>query len=313
MADYKRKRVDYINRWPITELFESERIYQEKCDHYIKTYNLQPFTPIKMWYDTDKDYNIAISRLIECLEEMPNKPHHAFAYAFICFDSYSEIYVNTLTDKYHITDRLKKVAERIDHLASQNSKIDDMLYKLFSAIPMQSMIFLYNEMYKAFSANGKTYYRLTHDCGNIINPTRQALFDDIYQKYGYDPSPQNNTARKGSALLKKMMTENNISVNSHSYTITRLIRLHILLSGFLYSLRNRTMHGDSLSTTKSSKTNLRRYALNYYAFLSQYCFCILMLTDQSGIPNKADKYNEIAREMETNIENMKSLFGNNMG
>ena len=244
---------------------------------------------------------------------MPYKPHHAFSYAFICFDSYSEIYANTTNNEYNLTDRLKIVAQKIDQLASQNSTIDFMLSQLLSAIPMQGAIFIYNELYKHFPTNKQTYYRMIHDCGNIISSTRQALFDDIYLKYGYNPSPQNNTVRKGSALLKKMMIEKDISVNSHSYTITRLIRLHILLSGFLYSLRNRTMHGDSLSTTKSSKTNLKRYALNYYAFLSQYCICILMLTDQSGIPDKAAKYNEIAREMVTNIENMKSLFGNNMG
>ena len=65
MEDYKRKRVDYINQWPQSSLFDAELQYYQRCEAFVETNGVQPFLPLKMWYEADKDYNIALSRIIE--------------------------------------------------------------------------------------------------------------------------------------------------------------------------------------------------------------------------------------------------------
>lgn len=309
MNDYKRKRLDFINRWPDSDLFEAEKNYISRCDAFINENNIQPFMPMHMWYESDKEYNIALSRIIECLESMPYNPHHAFSQAFICFDLYSEKYISD-----NITERIKMVVERVFVLSQQHTNIDQMFSHLFSSFPMQVALFVYKSLFQDFSLSKKVYNRIINDSNNTINVTRKALLDDLYAKFGYDNNNYSNSIRKGAALIRKIFVEDTIVLCSNTYKINHQIRLHILLSGFLYSLRNCSMHGDSISTTKSSRTSPERYALNYYAFLCQYCICILMLIDKSSIlSDKNTTYNDLIKTMNNNTCNMKLLFGSHMG
>ena len=310
MEDYKRKRVDYINQWPQSSLFDAELQYYQRCEAFVETNGVQPFLPLKMWYEADKDYNIALSRIIESLESMPTKPHHAFSYAFICFDLYSEKIAPT---GKNITERIKYIIDRIDLLAQQNPDIDQLLKDLFSSIPMQSTLFMYKVLFEDLSSNDQVYKRVTKDYNGVDNANRKALLNSIYQKYGYDKTQFGSSIRKGSALLRKLLFQNSIILGNDTYTIDRIIRLHLLLSGFLYSLRNSSAHGDSISITKSSNTSPERYALNYYAFLSMYCICLLLLIDGSTAIDENTKYKELSTVMGNNISNMKKLFGSHMG
>lgn len=310
MGDYKRKRVDYINQWPQSSLFDAELQYHQRCEAFVETNGVQPFMPLKMWYDVDRDYNISLSRIIECLESMPTEPHHAFSYAFICFDLYSEKF--TPADK-SITERIKYIIDRIDLLVQQNSDIDQLLKDLFSSIPMQSALFLYKVLFEGHSSDNPVYKRVTKGYNGVDNANRKALIDSIYQKYGYDTMLFDTSIRAGAALLRKLFIQNSITLRNDTYTIDCSIRLHLLLSGFLYSLRNSSAHGDSITVTKSSKTSPERYALNYYAFLSMYCICSLLLIDGSTAIDKNTKYKELSAVMANNISNMKKLFGAHMG
>ena len=78
----------------------------------------------------------------------------------------------------------------------------------------------------------------------------------------------------------------------------------------IYSLRNDAIHGSSMSSTKSSKTDLVRYANNYYSFLSIYVLLMLLLIEGSFSDEKKKEtyYNELLIVTKNNIADYKSLF-----
>ena len=75
MADFKTKRIEYINNWPNIKRFEAELQYEEK---FRSINNGTPFIPFKMVVDNNEFYNKAVSFLIDAVESLGHKPNHSF-------------------------------------------------------------------------------------------------------------------------------------------------------------------------------------------------------------------------------------------
>ena len=88
--------------------------------------------------------------------------------------------------------------------------------------------------------------------------------------------------------------------------------MHLLFSGVLYSLRNDYMHGLAISSAKSSKTSLSRYALNYYCFLTASVITDLLLIYGDSTIDQEAKYSELKMNVIQNYQNMNILFGKYM-
>lgn len=98
-------------------------------------------------------------------------------------------------------------------------------------------------------------------------------------------------------------------VNNNNYYISLEDTLHILVSGFLYTLRNDIMHGSSISITKSSKTTLGTFAIDYYAYLLLYYLLVTLIINKFPTDYSNNDYCTLAKNIEENINLYKQLFG----
>jgi hypothetical protein len=69
-----------------------------------------------------------------------------------------------------------------------------------------------------------------------------------------------------------------------------------------------------MSSTKSSKTTPKRYAMNYYCYLATYTLLMLLLVNKSTMPeaNKNSKYAELKNITLSNVTDFGNLFGNHL-
>lgn len=304
MSDYEKKRIDYINNWPNVVPFEAEINYKKRCDQFIETNTRLPFSLVKLWEDNDDNYNRAISHFIDSLDVMPFHPNFAFSFVFSALDYYSKsVYSNS-----NITICFKTLAEDISDLADHYTDIKDLLESLFTVIPVSSTMYLYKCLCRLKPEN-KAYSRVTTNTDNRDNIARKNLVDSIYTKYGND-----TTNRNPALLYRKVFTINSISVNGTPFNITNSVRLHLLISGIIYSLRNDSLHGSSMSSTKSSQTTPKRYALNYYCYLATYTLLMIFLIKSSSMsgPDKIAKYAELKDITTKNVNDFRNLFGNHI-
>lgn len=127
--------------------------------------------------------------------------------------------------------------------------------------------------------------------------------------YGADYNRYANTIRKASLLYRYILKNNLILIAEKNYEIELKDRLHILVSGFLYTLRNDIMHGSSISITKSSKTTLGTYAIDYFGFLLIYYLLLFLVLNKFSSDYPEDVYDKLANNIEININLYKQLFG----
>ena len=304
MSDYVNKRIEYINNWPNVVPFEAEKNYVKRCNDFIDKYGRQPFSLMKLWVDMDDEYNRTISHFIDSIDVMPYHPNFAFTFAFSALDYYiKEVYSNSNT-----TICLKTLAEEIALLADQNSDVNSLLEDLFSVVPVSATMYLYKCLCN-LKPNNRAYSRLTLNCDNTENAYRKDIIDSVENKYGKD------TQNRNPALLyRKIFNTNVISVDGITKNITKSFRIHLLISGIIYSLRNDSFHGSSMSSTKSSQTTPKRYAMNYYCYIATYTLLMLVLIKNSSISNadKNTKYTELKDITISNANDFRNLFGNHI-
>lgn len=304
MSDYVNKRIEYINNWPNVVPFEAEKNYKKRCNEFIEKYGRQPFSLMKLWVDMDDEYNRTISHFIDSIDVMPYHPNFAFTFAFSALDYYiKEVYSNSNT-----TICLKTLAEEIALWADQNSDVNSLLEDLFSVVPVSATMYLYKCLCN-LKPNNRAYSRLTLNCDNTENAYRKDIIDSVETKYGKD------TQNRNPALLyRKIFNTNVISVDGITKNITKSFRIHLLISGIIYSLRNDSFHGSSMSSTKSSQTTPKRYAMNYYCYIATYTLLMLVLIKNSSISNadKNTKYAELKDITISNANDFRNLFGNHL-
>jgi hypothetical protein len=183
--------------------------------------------------------------------------------------------------------------------------------KLIVAIPVKACQYLYIRLTERTGDN-KAYQRVTTDVSGSSSPNsikRKEFVDAIEFKYGVDYTQYADSIRKASLLYRYILGNSSISVEHKTYSITTEDKLHILVSGFLYTLRNDIMHGSSISITKSSKTTLGTFAIDYFAYLLLYYLLIILIIDKFSSDYSSDVYDKLADNIEKNTDLYKQLFG----
>lgn len=69
------------------------------------------------------------------------------------------------------------------------------------------------------------------------------------------------------------------------------------------------MHGSSISITKSSKTTLGTFAIDYYAYLLLYYLLVTLIINKFPTDYSNNDYYTLAKNIEENINLYKQLFG----
>ncbi len=304
MSDYVNKRIDYINNWPNSKPFEAELNYEKRCKYFVEKNNRQPLSLIKLWVDTDDNYNRTISHFIDSLDVMPYRPNFAFSFVFSALDSYiKEVYFSSKTSVC-----LKKLVDEISLLINQNNDIKISLETLFKSVPVSATMYLYKCLCNLKPYN-KTYIRTITNCDNTENVYRKNIVDSIEIKYG-----KNTIDRNPALLYRKIFNFDSISIDGNPINITNDFRLHLLISGIIYSLRNDSFHGSSMASTKSSQTTPKRYAMNYYCYIATYTLLMTLLIKNSFMSDadKNFKYSELKDITLRNVNDFCDLFGNHL-
>ena len=304
MSDYVNKRIDYINNWPNVVPFEAEKNYEKRCNDFADQNGRHPLSLMKLWVDTDVTYNRAISHFIDSIDMMPYHPNFAFTFSFSALDCC----VKEICSNSNTTICLKTVSDEISILADQNNDVNSSLVALFSAIPVHATMYLYKCSCN-FKPHNKAYSRLTTNSDNTENAYRKNIIDAIELKYGKDI-----LNRKPALLYRKIFNSVDIVLNGATINITNSFRIHLLLSGIIYSLKNDSFHGASMLSTKSSQTTPKRYAMNYYCYIATYTLRMIILVKNSTMSDaeKGIKYGELKDITLRNVNDFCDLFGNHI-
>ena len=318
MSEYFKHRIDYINNWPNVTYFGAEEIYRKRCDELEKKGEIL-FLPIKMWVSADKGYNICISHLIDSLDMLPYYPNHGFLFAFVALD-------HLLGVKYirenNLTKKLKIFADYLYKLEQDYSSIKYIFQNLYQILPVQACILMANAIFnKTVRINAdnttrleesKAYKRVTQDNNGGICTYRKDIIDAITRKYSISDKLALETQRQVACLFKKIFISDDVQIDGIAVTDSEKLRQHLLLSGIIYSFRNMGAHGSSMAFSKSSLTDMKRYALNFFCFLSVYTVLVIGMIDLYYTDDKAEKYSELEKATIKNCNQMSGFFGHNL-
>lgn len=306
--DYKEKRIDYLNKWPNVEPFDIEKKYYGLV-HKIKKENGTIFVPFQLKKNNDVSYNKTISFMIEAVDQIEKYPNFSYEFVFKAYDCFMDLFYPSISQ---ITDKNKKLCDNEwKNILNSYSVLMKAFERLISVIPVKACQYLYIRLAERTGGN-KAYQRVTTDISggsSTYSIKRKDFIDAIEAKYGVDYSKYAESIRKGSLLYRYILKNNSISVDTKRFNITIEDKLHILVSGFLYTLRNDIMHGSSISITKSSKTTLGTFAIDYFAYLLLYYLLIMLIINKFSADYSVDVYDRLADNIEKNIYLFKQLFG----
>lgn len=307
-VDFKEKRIEYLNSWPKVDPFEIEKKYYDRVNN-IKFECGTIFVPFKLKKNNSIPYNKTISFIIEVLEQLERSPNLSYEFIFKAYDCLLKLYHTSICQ---ITDKNKMLCDNEwKNILDTELNLRRAFESLIAVIPVKACQYLYIRL-SDFTGENKAYQRVATDISGRLtfNSTkRKNIVDDIKAKYGVDYSNYGESIRKASLLYRYILKNDSVSININTYSITMEDKLHILVSGFLYTLRNEIMHGSSISITKSSKTTLGTYAIDYFAYLLLYYLLIILIINYFSSDYPDNVYDELAENIKGNISLYKQLFG----
>lgn len=249
--------------------------------------------------------------MIEALDQLNKYPNFSYEFLFKAYDCFLDKYYS-LND--NITDKNKKLCDNEwKNIIDSNVKLKSSFERLVSVIPVKACQYLYIRITNHMGEN-QPYKRISTGISggsSIASIKRKEIVDAIEGKYGIDYENYANTIRKASLLYRYILKNDMVNIDK-SYNITTDDRLNILVSGFLYTLRNDIMHGSSIAITKSSKTTLGTYAIDYYAFLLLYYLLIMLIINCFPNDYSTEIYDKLADNIIENVNIYVEMFGKNI-
>lgn len=264
---YKKKRIDYNNKWP------DEVIIFAGQQDFIKLLNEKGIRnilrPIQLPLIEDFQFQRLLSFKIDIYEQLPNRPDIAFDLAWRTFEAYSAYFAHiggwNTTKTWKI---LNKTSEDIlINQINRNTSLSDALVSLFNSVPLQATEFLVRRLFETTTASLKS--QQTQIIERVTDSLGQDLFNSFKNKYGA-LTPDNQ--RKAGMLLQLIISGIRVDINGKFYQLDKLQILKLLINGLLYTYRNERFHGDAFSPFKSSKTQIKTYAHSYYCLIAAYFF-----------------------------------------
>mgnify|MGYP003305392450 CR=1 FL=1 len=299
MKDFKTKRIEYVNNWPNSILFKWEQEYEERVKLLAKNTS---FIPMKMDVLDNEYYNRAISFLIDAIEVIDRRPQHSFSYIFTAYDLYSKSVCNK-----NITDRnVELIYTVFKDVITNNIELNNAFVECFKEIPQKTLQYLFGNLY-----NEQIRKRTIKDDQCRDDVSRTLLIDSITNKYSNDFTNYSTGIRPGSRLLYHIFNKDTVNIDGQDFKISIEDRLSLLLSGYIYSLRNDNEHGSTISATKSSMTRMSTFANSYFAFFMTYYFLLIVIFENTKV-DKKKAYIELADNMKSNLDLYKKIFGHSI-
>ncbi|MCK4027660.1 hypothetical protein HCC70_04850 [Streptococcus suis] len=301
MSEFYKKRIYYYNNWPIVDKFEAESEYFDLVQQIKKSQRI--FIPFTLLDCDEKNFNIALSFIIDALEYIETKPNHSFEFMFKSFDNISKkLYSDNKSETNNITEVIRWLSSYLDNIFSTDHNLSKAFEKLISIIPLKSCQYLY---LKISERDSRVRARLR------TNTTfNNQVIENISMKYGSpDFSKYEASIRKPSLLYKRyLLNGKTFSIGSTSFNLNHEEVIFLLLSGYIYSLRNDSLHGSNMSITKSSKTSLATYANSFFAFMFLY-YIVMIIFIERYYHGTTEQYSRLVENMEINCRSYTKMFG----
>lgn len=288
---YKKKRIDYNNKWPDEIIIfagqqDFQKLLNEKGIRNI-------LRPIQLPLIEDFQFQRLLSFKIDIYEQLPNRSDIAFDLAWRTFEAYSAYLAHigswNTTKTWKI---LNKTSEDIlINQINRSTNLSDALASLFNSVPLQATEFLVRRLFETTTASLKS--QQIQIIERVTDSLGQDLFDSFKTKYG-TLTPVNQ--RKAGMLMQLIISGIRVDIDGKFYQLDKLQTIKLLINGLLYTYRNERFHGDAFSPFKSSKTQIKTYAHSYYCLIATYFFISQLICQhfptQFNVDIVADSLNE---------------------
>ncbi|GLC89801.1 hypothetical protein [Lysinibacillus piscis] len=319
-VSFSQKRHDYIKDWPNIQPFQAENEYKNRIDNFKKS-GKELFLPHPISYSSENYHNIAVSFIIDSLDVMHKHPNFAFDFIFRAFDQYAGNLFNETTLK----GKLEKSIDEWTEIINQNDNSKGLIEKLLKNIPQITCQYLYSRIFKEYDGSKpaeeneglllKRLLKVEKENGKLIvnDEKMKRIVELSFRKFGFNEMDYANSIRKGSRFFFVYFNSDsvNLSISSDSnedIPIKLEDKLHLLVNGILFTMRNDRAHGASSSSFKSSKASLRTYAHNHFCFISIYFLLHLLMIDTTS--SEMDTLIEVMnRNVDSYAEFYKEILG----
>lgn len=280
----KDQRISHFNEWPTGQNFPAELSFKKR----IKEFDLKElFIPYRLPSSNDSHLHISVSYLLDMVDSLPERPDHAFDWAWRAFEYLGKTSFSTS----NITEFLRKnVCPALEDYFREHPKVINEFTDLLRRIPMQTCEYLLKRIQEGgpyIFAIGKhnklSGYakRVLFDNGNppVVSQATQDLLTHFHANYVYSNTQQR---RDGASLLRRVLRGELVFINGNPTWLSRQEILFFAVSGLAYTFRNDRTHATSIAPFRSSTAGIKTYAHCWFMFLLTYQMTMLLLHADSS-------------------------------
>lgn len=231
------------------------------------------FRPMPLSFTDDSDFHKEVSYLIDAFDQLPSRPDVAFDSTFKALEST----IKRMQSPNNFSHLLRSIV-------GQSSTLDRVTEILVDNMPVQTAEFLY----KRISDNLSDWRLQSSGPKNQVlvrlrearNSSIDALLDALKDR---SDDPLTADRRKQAMFLRKALSGSEMTGTLHAtFELDSNAKIHLLLSGTLYTARNDRFHGQSFSPFVSSTATIRTYVHPHYLIIATYsCMMALWHDDPS--------------------------------
>lgn len=255
-ATYERsRRLRVIERWADVGVLERRTAFpieQAFADRVAQRSSVF-FRPVAINNLDSTTFHRELSYLIDGFDSLPSRVDVAFDSTWKAFE--------LETNKVHagnVTERLRATAGVVDPA---------IVAKLCQSFPVQSCEYAFKRLVADF-ADESAEYGLKNRVLYSTDSSIQQLLEYLTVTYGRGSL---ESQRRGALLLRRALKGEILQLGETSeFQLNVGSRARVLISLFLYTMRNERFHGSSFSPFISSKASLRTYTHPFFAFLASY-------------------------------------------
>lgn len=294
---HRTERLNVINMWAKLgiqerrDLFKVEKQFRELLNECNAS-----FKPAALSLDYDLHFQREVSYMIDAFDALPLRPDIAFDSIWRAFELEIKSH-RASPSNVNITESLSHYAPKVD---------SDFIALLAATIPTQAC----EHLFKTIVTNKLrgTFSRAESRIQDLIKSNKNAEFfiNHLRTRYVNDTDIER---RKGAILIRRAMRGESLKLGAlRLFTLDETSRSQILISLYLWTVRNDRYHGDSFSPFISSKTHINTYAGIFYSFMLTYYLLLWLWVSERPqvIPGGRSA---IIDSINENINFIKALFG----
>lgn len=308
------QRIQSHNAWPKKVEFSAEAEFQKKI---ATAGGLAPFATAKLADAGTPEFHRFLGSLIDGLDALPQRPDYLFDHCFRIIDAGAKM----LTAKTRTTYAISEVYLNI--FSTDHARWATVVNMLAASMPKSSSDYIARRLLDASIGKGS-------DPVAIVTRARKCLgnqrFAEITQKYSYaaaGAAPGSAVNECGSFLRLLLKTETpaksapkpggllkypTLDLSAQGNLLKPEEKLRLILSLFLFTMRNERQHGSAVSPFRTSKAKLERYASFYYAMIFAYSVALGII---SALDSKSIGAATILQNADANLAEFKKFFGAN--